>query len=392
MKKPELSVIVPIYNSEEYLTECIDSIMGQKFCNMEMILIDDGSTDGSGKLCDRYAKNDPRVRVIHRENGGLPNARKVGAREARAAYLTYVDSDDRIETDMYENLMSRIKQCDLEVDMVTSGLIFEKPGSARNVSDSLPCGVYGRESIADTITPNMMRSYITGEYGVVNSAVAKIYRTELLRKVIYHIDNSITYGEDEALVYSLIPQCGGMIITDECYYHYRLHEGSMNHTFDRNSFDRIFRLKEYFYATFSKLGIWEQQRPFVNFSIHSSLVSAAKSLYDIDMQAYVAPYELLPRGSRVIIYGAGKVGKNYYNELTSGRYAEVIAWVDRDYEAYVKAGYPVCSPEEIPGLQYDLICIAIEDGDTAAKIKEGICAKGISEERIIWRPPVFLRV
>lgn len=392
MNKPELSVIVPIYNSEEYLTECIDSIIGQKFCNMEILLLDDGSTDGSGELCDRYARNDRRVRVIHMENGGLPNARKVGAGEARAAWLTYVDSDDRIETDMYENLMSRMAQCDIDVDMVTSGLIFEKPGSARKVYDSVPCGVYGREGIAHTITPNMMRSYITGKYGVVNSAVAKLYRTELLRKVIYHIDNSITYGEDEALVYSFIPQCGGIIITDECYYHYRLHEGSMNHTFDRNSFERIFRLKEYFHAAYSKLGIWEQQRPFVNFSIHSSLVSAAKSLYDIDMQAYAAPFELIPRGGRIIIYGAGKVGKNYYNELTSGRYAEVIAWVDRDYEAYAKAGYPVRSPEEIPDLQYDLILIAIEDGDTAAKIKDGICAKGISEEKVIWSPPVFLRV
>lgn len=392
MNKPELSVIVPIYNSEEYLAECIDSIIGQKFCNMEIILIDDGSTDGSGELCDRYARNDCRVRVIHMENGGLPNARKVGAREAGADWLTYVDSDDWIGTDMYENLMGRIRQCDIEVDMVTSGLIFEKPGGARNVSDSLPCGAYGRESIVDTITPNMMRSFITGEYGIVNTAVAKIFRVELLRTVIYHIDNGITYGEDEALVYSFIPECAGIILTNECYYHYRLHEDSMNHTFDRNSFDRILRLKEYFYSTYSKLGIWEQQRPFVNYSIHSSLVSAAKSLYDIDMQAYVVPYELIPKGSRIIIYGAGKVGKNYYNQLISGNYAEVTGWVDRDYEAYAKAGYNVCGPEELSGLQYDLILIAIEDGDTAAKIKDGICSKGISEEKIIWCPPLFLRV
>ncbi|MCB8516908.1 glycosyltransferase, partial [Enterococcus durans] len=98
----EISIIVPIYNVEQYLRKCVDSILAQTFTDFEVILVDDGSPDNSGAICDEYAKLDSRVRVIHKENGGLSDARNAGIEIAKGKYLGFVDSDDFIDKDMYE--------------------------------------------------------------------------------------------------------------------------------------------------------------------------------------------------------------------------------------------------------------------------------------------------
>ncbi|MDY4840212.1 MAG: glycosyltransferase family 2 protein [Lachnospiraceae bacterium] len=104
MKKVSFSIIVPIYNVEQYLTECIDSVLGQKDCEFELILVDDGSTDSSGQICDDYALKDSRIHVIHKENGGASDARNVGVRMAKCDYILFVDSDDYIASDSIKSI------------------------------------------------------------------------------------------------------------------------------------------------------------------------------------------------------------------------------------------------------------------------------------------------
>ncbi len=109
-RKPLISVIVPVYNVEEYLPRCVDSILAQSYDHLEVILVDDGAKDGSGAICDGYAAKDPRVRVIHQENGGLSSARNAGIQEARGDYLAFVDSDDWIEPDAYAHMLDRMER------------------------------------------------------------------------------------------------------------------------------------------------------------------------------------------------------------------------------------------------------------------------------------------
>lgn len=113
----EISIIVPVYKVEPYLRKCVDSILAQTFTDFEVILVDDGSPDNSGKICDEYASKDSRVRVIHKKNGGLSSARNAGIDVARGKYLGFVDSDDYIEKDMYELLYDNIvkEQADLSI-------------------------------------------------------------------------------------------------------------------------------------------------------------------------------------------------------------------------------------------------------------------------------------
>ena len=100
----KISVIVPVYNVEKYLTKCVDSIMNQTYKDLEIILVDDGSTDNSGKICDEYVKKDKRFKVIHKKNGGLSDARNVGIKNSTGEYLSFIDSDDYIDNDMIECL------------------------------------------------------------------------------------------------------------------------------------------------------------------------------------------------------------------------------------------------------------------------------------------------
>lgn len=106
MPNPKISVIVPVYNVEKYLPRCIDSILAQTFTDFELLLIDDGSSDYSGKICDEYAKNDERIRVFHQENGGVSSARNIGLDNAKGEWISFVDSDDWLENECYSSLLS----------------------------------------------------------------------------------------------------------------------------------------------------------------------------------------------------------------------------------------------------------------------------------------------
>ena len=115
---PKISIIVPVYNVEKYLRKCVDSILNQTFKDFELILVDDGSIDTSGKICDEYNLKDNRIKVIHKENGGLSSARNAGLDIAQGEYIGFVDSDDWIELDMYEELYKICKENDTDVGIV----------------------------------------------------------------------------------------------------------------------------------------------------------------------------------------------------------------------------------------------------------------------------------
>ena len=114
-KQDLISVIVPVYNVENYLKRCLDSIINQTYQNIEIILIDDGSTDNSGNLCEDYKKIDNRIKVVHKTNGGLSDARNTGIKKAKGKYITFVDSDDYVEYDYVEYLYNLIKKYDTNI-------------------------------------------------------------------------------------------------------------------------------------------------------------------------------------------------------------------------------------------------------------------------------------
>lgn len=148
-----LSIIVPVYNVKSYLKKCVESIINQTYTNLQIILVDDGSTDGSQDICDEFAQRDSRIVVIHKENGGLSTARNVGMDRAKGAYIAFVDSDDWLEPNMYEALISQLEKH--EADIVACSFYECKGDEKKAVGDSKNIRVIDTEEIF--INKNQLR-------------------------------------------------------------------------------------------------------------------------------------------------------------------------------------------------------------------------------------------
>lgn len=190
-KKPLISVIVPVYNVENYLHKCVDSILAQTLNDFELILVDDGSPDNCGDICDEYAKKDGRVRVIHKQNGGVSSARNAGIELAKGEWLCFVDGDDVIETDYLSNFMISIDRVDLylqgykEVSQNGDVICIHNFHSSNNMEQS-------------DILVEAEREYI------INSPCFKLFRTSIVKEKNLLFDVNTSYGEDHLFTYSYL--------------------------------------------------------------------------------------------------------------------------------------------------------------------------------------------
>lgn len=212
--KPRLSIIVPVYNVEKYLDKCLSSILSQTFTDFELILIDDGSTDGSGEICDKYAETDERIRVFHKTNGGLSSARNLGIRVSHGDFIGFCDSDDWIQADMFSELMSAalnnhadIAICRLQ-RISTQGVVSETIGYANY------CTLDNCIAIKEILRDEPMPSY----------AVNKIYKKELFNGIEYPLDR---YFEDTATTYKLVSRANKVAVTPYIGYNYLYNPNSL---------------------------------------------------------------------------------------------------------------------------------------------------------------------
>lgn len=207
MDSHKISVIVPIYKVEPYLRKCLDSIVNQTYRNLEIILVDDGSPDNCGTICDTYAAQDERVRVIHKPNGGVSSARNAGLAAATGEWIGWVDSDDWIEPDMYEYMMHLALEH--QADMVQCGFFFEQNGEqeARFVSNGAV--VFCGRALELSVECLKMLS---------NSNCTKLYRADILRGLAF--DGTYPIGEDLLFqLYTLI-RAERIFPAPQAKYHY----------------------------------------------------------------------------------------------------------------------------------------------------------------------------
>ena len=216
IKHPAVSVIVPVFNVENYLRECLDSLIVQSLDNIEIILVDDGSTDGCPSVCDTYAQTDKCVKVIHQENRGLSDARNAGIEIASADYLMFVDSDDYVDKDFCATAYKTITETGS--DMVVFG--YDKV----NVQ-GIPTGDFNiYENICGPATPEEALCYLSAQQ-TQEFAWCRIYRKELFREVRYP---SGELWEDMATTYLLTDKCKTIYIIPDILYHYRLRPNSLS--------------------------------------------------------------------------------------------------------------------------------------------------------------------
>lgn len=278
--EPILSIIVPIYNVSAFLHECIDSILSQTFTDFELILVDDGSTDDCGKICDSYAKSDSRIKVIHKENGGVVSARKSGLEIAKGKYAGYVDGDDWIDSRMYEHMIHYIQK--YNCDMVMCDVEHENksvPFSSGSTIQDINGGFYDRTKLEKLIFPKMLYNGNFYEFGVYPVVWNKLYKREKLINHQMEVDNNIRTGEDVACVYPYLLECDSIYFTENMsLYHYRRSRNQMTSAYD-SSFFKSFKALYHFLSEsdVAKSKYSSQLDYFFSFSVKTAISNELKS-------------------------------------------------------------------------------------------------------------------
>lgn len=230
---PMFSVIVPIYSVEKYLHQCVDSILNQTYRDFELILVDDGSPDSCPSICDEYAKIDSRVKVIHKENGGLVSARQTGVEIARGEYVVCVDGDDWITECCLDTYAKIIEEKHVDIIISQFEAVFEN--SALHKINRLPyrTGEYDKADIEKEIFPILIQNSHAQYFAP--SIWAKAYRKELYKKMQLAVSTKIKIGEDGACTIPCIYNAQSLYITDTLTYYYRQNAASM--TKEKKAFD-----------------------------------------------------------------------------------------------------------------------------------------------------------
>ena len=227
-KEPLISIIIPVYNIMDCLERCVDSCRNQTYSKIEILLIDDGSTDGTSKLCDRLKEKDERIRVFHKENGGSSSARNLGIRMARGDYLGFVDSDDFISEDMYELLLDAINTYQVPIAQVSRDEIDEKGEKLPDVCipPEKPFLCESREFMKELLLHRGDCSFCT-----------KLIKKELLEGKEFPEGK---LNEDFYLLLQLLKEVKGIYILPKQCYHVFYRIGSNTRKKDKNEFSRVF--------------------------------------------------------------------------------------------------------------------------------------------------------
>lgn len=226
-KIPFLSIIIPVYNTKSYLSICLESILKQTWIDYEIILVDDGSSDGSASLCDEYASLYDHIHCYHQTNSGHTAARQQGFRLSRGEYVTFVDSDDWVASDMYTRMCQAAK--DTHADILHCNYTAAMPDKEIKCSSPFSAGFYNKKRLSSEVYPYMIYSGTFFVYGIAPSMCNKIFRRTLLEKHLLRVPHNVVVGEDGLASYSCMLEASSIYFFDEAFYYYRSNAESVTH-------------------------------------------------------------------------------------------------------------------------------------------------------------------
>lgn len=233
-KNPKISVIVPVYNVEQYLRRCVDSILAQTFTDFELLLIDDGSKDSSGEICDEYATKDERVRVFHKKNGGVSSARNLGLDKANGEWICFVDSDDTVTHTLLSNFH-------FGYDIEFQGANIYK-GDDENICSIIK---YDDENVAsDCASTILLKGVNTAPWG-------KCFRKSIIDEHKVRFPKEISYGEDSVFLFEYLSYCSTSLYNSSIGYNYFVFDYSLGHK--RHPIESIIRMYEMQYEWYFRI-------------------------------------------------------------------------------------------------------------------------------------------
>lgn len=380
----KVSVIIPVYNTSVYLKQCLDSVAAQSLKELEIICVDDGSTDDSPAILDAYAAGCPKMRVIHKENGGVVSARRAGEVAARGEFIGYVDSDDWIEEEMYERLYA----CAIEngAELVSSGYWLEG-GYTSQCLDGVDGGLYEGERMAE-LRENAIFCMPKKDTGIRAPLHCKLFSRDLLCRIGIPVPEEVTISEDKLQMTACVLECRSAVILKEAYYHYRINQASVTRRGNPSYLLCVDRVYQYFRKLYPHPNFTECMKQQAELYIMDMLLVAVNTRLGFTTRnlLWIDPYwmDKIPEGKRIVLYGGGEAGKKYRTQLLCRGAHTYAGCVDFEYGRIQDETLQVKPPEELDSLEYDYIVITIKNIGKAEEIRGKLEGLGVESFRILW--------
>lgn len=379
----DITIIVPVYNVEKYLHKCLHSILNQSIKNIEVICVDDGSTDSSSSICDYYKEQDSRVHVIHKKNGGLVTARKEGLKYANGKYVGFVDGDDWIDKDMYQEMYNAIEK--YNVSMVETGVIDcdEENETERNYK--LKCGVYIGEDYGRYILNNLIYDGNFFEYGTVTPYIwNKLYVRDYICESYGELNDKQSMLEDFISVIPYLMKRHSIYILNKAFYHYRVVRNSLKRKEVKGVEELLNMHLKLLYKNVDYTGVYKESiLSQINYFKMYFCIMLNIKMFDKNDRLLI-PFGGVDKNEKIILYGAGVVGINIYRYISKTNPNMVVNWVDKSWENFKGCEYKVKNPLTIKKNSQEKIIIAVLRAKDVKEIKKDLIDNGINHERILW--------
>lgn len=382
-KKKKLTIIVPLYNQEKYIKQCIESIMNQSYKNIDILIVDDGSTDSSYDICDKLAKQDNRISIIRQKNKGLSRAREAGINYAKTDYITFVDADDFILPRAYAFAEKAIQK---NIDMIFFEISrYMNDNDIKREYHTLEEGYYDKVRIEQQVYPKLIWNFFRNTPGLECSLCVRIVKKELMKQIYELLDNKgFYYGEDLAITYPLYTKIKNMQVISQSFYMHRQRSDTVASYITNDTFfdeaSRLYKhLLNYFRPYFGKAEFKKQIEYFYMYSVNLRKIKYQD--YHFERQ-FLFPFNRVEKGKSLVLYGAGMVGKSYYSQITKLNYCKDILWVDKNADAI--ADNRVHKITSIHNVFFDYILIAIENENMCRQVFDQLVKMGIEKNRIIF--------
>lgn len=376
-----ISVIVTVYNKVEYIEQCLRSILDQTYHDIEIIVVNDGSTDGSETVCNELASQDSRIKVYTQCNQGLVKSRKFGASKAKGEFISFVDGDDWIDREMIDRMVKEQKENDADIVLCNYYNCRKDKLQSRNFA--LGDGFYSLEG---------EETGIFDAYFKINTDCATMHNVceKLIRKCVFTsaqelVDDQVTRAEDLVFSYALLHLCNGIQVVNKPMYFYRWVEDSMIHSVNVSVLRDVEIAYENILHIRKILGnSWRLDKN-VDVFFRRWMDNLSDAIWGNYSIRYIFPYECIKMNSKVILYGMGKVGKSFKRQIENGQYCELVGIMDSN-----KIDQHLMSLDDVHNSAFDYIVISVLSEKSAESIRERLINYGVEDSKIVWTPPVSI--
>lgn len=378
----KISVIIPVYNeNSKYLDECVFSICNQLYRNLEIILVDDGSLVPCREDCDAYGKMDQRIKVIHKENGGSQSARRTGVEEATGEYVTFVDSDDWVELELYQKMIEIIVKYQPDMLMASNYYRNYADGTVLNATDNKREGFWNNTNFETEVFPYFIKTEAYFDTEFPAAMWAYLFKKDFASAVVKKVNDNIKVAEDYAFLMTAFLNAKSFAAVSYRGYHYRSNVNSKTHTIKnvKELLRPVYETVDYAISQsdYDQESLRQKNRIFI---FHSLMLREYKVLFETE-HGFLFPFPRVTKGSKILIYGAGKLGKQIYHVVNNSADYKISGIADQNWESYRKQGMEVIAPEDILDKEFDYVIIAITYVSVRSRIKKMLMEMGVPEDK-----------